>query len=66
MTDILKTGVLLMAGMLVPCGSQAQDQDLLFTGRVFSQQAQEIFVPLTNNWQARISMMLPEGTRPEC
>jgi len=41
----------------------AQDQDLLFTGEVFSQQAQEIFVPLTNNWRARISMMLLEGTQ---
>ncbi len=41
----------------------ALGQDLLFTGEVFSQQAQEIFVPLTNNWQARISMMLPEGTQ---
>ena len=41
----------------------AQHQDLLFTGEVFSQQAQEIFVPPTNNWQARISMMLPEGTQ---
>ena len=48
---------------LTPVAATAQDQDLLFTGEVFSQQAQEIFVPLTNNWQARISMMLPEGTR---
>jgi len=38
---------------------------MLFTGEVFSQRAQEIFVPLTNNWQARIGMMLPEGTRVE-
>ena len=53
----------LIAGMLAPVAVLAQDQDLLFTGEVFSQQAQEIFVPLTNNWQARISMMLPEGTR---
>lgn len=39
----------------------AQNGEMLFTGAVFSQQAQEIFVPLTNNMQARISMMLPEG-----
>lgn len=52
-----------LACMLTPLAAMAQDQDLLFTGEVFSQQAQEIFVPLTNNWQARISMMLPEGTR---
>ena len=49
--------------MLIPLSATAQDQDLLFTGRVFSQKAQEIFVPLTNNWQARISRMLPEGTQ---
>lgn len=48
---------------LSPLAVIAQDNDMLFTGEVFSQQAQEIFVPLTNNWQARISMMLPEGTR---
>jgi multidrug resistance efflux pump len=65
MHSFCKTVILLMTGMLIPFGSQAQDQDLLFTGSVFSQQAQEIFVPLTNNWQARISMMLPEGTEVE-
>ena len=54
---------LLAAWMLIPMAAMAQDQDLLLTGEVFSQQAQEIFVPLTNNWQARISMMLPEGTQ---
>ena len=54
---------LLAVWILIPMAVSAQDQDLLFTGEVFSQQAQEIFVPLTNNWQARISMMLPEGTQ---
>lgn len=49
--------------ILLPVAALAQDQDMLFTGEVFSQRAQEIFVPLTNNWQARISMMLPEGTQ---
>jgi multidrug resistance efflux pump len=57
------TKSILLACLLTPVAVAAQDQDLLFTGEVFSQQAQEIFVPLTNNWQARISMMLPEGTR---
>lgn len=55
--------ILLAWILVVPLTTMAQDQDLLFTGEVFSQQAQEIFVPLTNNWQARISMMLPEGTQ---
>ena len=54
---------LLAAWILIPMAASAQDQDLLFTGEVFSQQAQEIFVPLTDNWQARISLMLPEGTQ---
>jgi multidrug resistance efflux pump len=58
-----RTITYLVVCALPPVVSMAQDQDLLFTGEVFSQQAQEIFVPLTNNWQARISMMLPEGTR---
>lgn len=49
--------------MLTPLAAAAQDQALLLTGEVFSRQAQEIFVPLTNNWRASISTMLPEGTR---
>jgi len=53
---------LLLASLLLPLAALGQDQAMLFTGEVYSQQAQEIFVPLTNNWQARISMMLPEGT----
>lgn len=53
----------LVAWVLSPLAVTAQNNDMLFTGEVFSQRAQEIFVPLTNNWQARISMMLPEGTR---
>ncbi len=53
----------LVAWLLLPLEALAQNSDMLFTGEVFSQRAQEIFVPLTNNWQARISMMLPEGTR---
>lgn len=56
---------LVIGWLLLPLGALGQNSDLLFTGEVFSQQAQEIFVPLTNNWQARISMMLPEGARVE-
>lgn len=52
-------------GCLLPAAAMAQAQDLLFTGEVFSQQAQEIFVPLTNNWQARISKLKPEGSKLE-
>ncbi len=55
--------VLLLACLLAPLTAMSQQQDLLFTGEVFSQRAQEIFVPLTNNWQAIIGMMLPEGTQ---
>ena len=35
---------------------------LLLTGEVFSREAQDVIVPLTTNWQARISHMVPEGT----
>jgi multidrug resistance efflux pump len=34
----------------------------LLTGEVYSRKAQEIIVPLTTNWQARISVMAPEGS----
>ncbi len=34
----------------------------LLTGEVYSRKAQEIIVPLTTNWQARISVMVPEGS----
>lgn len=34
----------------------------LFTGEVFSLQAQEVIVPLTNNWNSRISELAPEGS----
>ncbi len=57
------TQALLVALLLLPLEAEAQNNDILFTGEVFSLRAQEVFVPLTNNWQARISMMLPEGTR---
>jgi len=49
--------------LLAPLTAMSQQQDLLFTGEVFSQQAQEIFVPPTNNRQAVLGMMLPEGTQ---
>ncbi|MCP4047128.1 MAG: HlyD family efflux transporter periplasmic adaptor subunit, partial [Gammaproteobacteria bacterium] len=52
-------GVLLL--VMSSANSMARDHGMLFSGQVFSRQAQEIFVPLTNNWQARISMMLTEG-----
>ncbi len=37
-------------------------EGLLLTGEVYSRKAQEIIVPLTSNWQARISVMMPEGS----
>lgn len=57
--------ILPLAIWICPAGALAQAQDLLFTGEVFSRQAQEIFVPLTNDWQARISKMKREGTKVE-
>jgi HlyD family secretion protein len=55
----------MLAWLVLPLAAHAQNNEILLTGEVFSQQAQEVFVPLTNNWQARISMMLPEGTQVE-
>jgi HlyD family secretion protein len=55
----------MLAWLFLPLAAHAQNNEILLTGEVFSQQAQEVFVPLTNNWQARISMMLPEGTQVE-
>lgn len=34
----------------------------MLTGEVFSRQAQEVIVPLTSNWQARIDKLAPEGS----
>ena len=47
---------------LLPMSGFCQSENILLTGEVYSMQAQEVFVPLTTNWQARISKMLPEGT----
>jgi len=38
---------------------------LMLTGEVFSRQAQQVIVPLTNNWQSRISKLAPEGSHVE-
>src|SRR5665811_521027 len=43
MNSFRNMGYLLSTLLLVPTAIQAQDQDLLFTGEVFSQQAQEVF-----------------------
>jgi multidrug efflux pump subunit AcrA (membrane-fusion protein) len=52
----------LLAVLLSATAVQASDTTLL-TGQVFSLQAQDIIVPMTNNWQSSISMMLPEGSK---
>ena len=47
--------------LLASTALPANDAPLL-TGEVFSLQAQEIIVPLTSTWQARISRMIEEGS----
>jgi multidrug resistance efflux pump len=37
----------------------------MLTGEVYSRQAQQVIVPLTNNWQSRISKLVPEGSHVE-
>lgn len=50
--------VLLVCFLSLP----ARAEVFLLTGEVYSRKAQEIIVPLTTNWQARISVMVPEGS----
>jgi multidrug resistance efflux pump len=57
---VLRTS-LLSLGMMLTQAAQAEQPPLLLTGEVYSRQAQEIIVPLTTNWRARISHMVPEG-----
>jgi len=47
--------------LILPAVVDAREPALLLTGEVYSRKAQEIIVPLTTNWQARISKMLEEG-----
>lgn len=53
--------IMLALWLAAPAALSANDAPLL-TGEVFSRQAQEIIVPLTSNWQARISRMIEEGS----
>ena len=54
----------LAAGGLVLCALSfpLPADTFLLTGEVYSRTAQKIIVPLTTNWQARISVMVPEGS----
>ncbi len=49
-------------GLLFTGVAGAQDTPPMLSGEVFSLQAQEIIVPLTTNWQSRISRLVPEGS----
>jgi HlyD family secretion protein len=51
--------------LLVLAPAAMADERFLLTGEVYSRQAQQIIVPLTTNWQARISVMAPEGSYVE-
>ncbi len=55
----IKASLFLVTSFVV--SAEASGPPLLLTGEVYSRQAQEIIVPLTPNWQARISTMVPEG-----
>lgn len=59
----LKTRGSLLMLTLWPLALYAQEvPPPLLTGEVFSLQAQEVIVPLTTNWQSRISTLVPEGS----
>jgi len=53
------SGCIILAGVLT---GAAHADTLLLTGEVYSRKAQGIIVPLTTNWQSRISVMAPEGS----
>lgn len=59
----------LLAGALTLAAVTATAQDtassMMLSGEVFSLQAQEVIVPLTTNWQSRISRLVPEGSYVE-
>ena len=55
--------IIFCVSLLLALLSAAQAAEtFLLTGEVYSRKAQEIIVPLTTNWQARISVMAPEGS----
>ena len=54
---------LVLLTLLMHSKAWPDELPLLLTGEVFSRQAQEIIVPPTTNWQARISQMVPEGSQ---
>jgi multidrug resistance efflux pump len=53
---------LVSLALLAPLAAASEQRGAMLTGEVFSLQAQEIIVPLTTNWQSRISRMVPEGS----
>lgn len=63
-----RTPVRLLAGLALLCAAlcgpaqAGQSPPPLLTGEVFSLQAQELIVPLTSNWNSRISKLVPEGS----
>jgi multidrug resistance efflux pump len=49
----------------VSLGALGADPPPMLTGEVLSRQAQQINVPQTNNWQSRITKLVPEGAHVE-
>ncbi len=58
----LMAGALLAGSVPAALAGTEEGPPPMFTGEVFSLQAQEVIVPLTTNWQARISRLVPEGS----
>lgn len=56
-------GLTMVAGLHSGVALAAPAPPPMLTGEVFSRQAQEVIVPLTTNWQARIDTMVPEGNQ---
>ena len=60
------TGFITLLAAVNPGHAQNNDQDeslpFLLSGEIFSENAQLIFVPVTENWNTRISWFAPEGS----
>lgn len=53
----------LVSGLGLAPAFAAESPPPMLTGEVYSRQAQQVIVPLTNNWQSRISKLAPEGSQ---
>ncbi len=59
--DLCSSLIAFAALITATSAGAAESPPPLLTGEVYSRQAQQIIVPMTTNWRASISQMVPEG-----